>query len=631
MCGIAGIINLNKASKNAESLANMTKALKHRGPDDEGYALISNLITPFFGDDSITKDSKHINNSFRHSFKVGFGFRQLKIIDLSDKSHQPMTDVSCNYSIIFNGEIYNYKEIKKELKGLGHHFISESDTEVILNSYKEWGKEALHKFNGMFALAIYDGIKNEVFFARDRIGIKPLYFYKNRDHFVFGSNFQSIIQSKLYKTEINWEGLWQNFRFSTAQRPNTLFQDIVALEPAHHLTLNLNNNSIKKERYWEIPTQTQNFDLTEKQSINLIEESLHNAVNYRLIADVEVGSYMSGGIDSSLISIIASKKLPNIKTLTLGFRNFSNFNEVAQAKDTAKLNNLNQIIHYTNVDENLNNIQKTTLAYEEPYSHLSANLVLAKMASDNKTKVVLSGLGGDELFGGYDVYRKIPLWKKLRKHQKTVGMLPNIHKKIKKGKLIANCKTLGEYYSHYYTAFNDIEINNLFNNTSYNTTSTLDDMYIKNNKFTDIFEAMSFLNLKSYIGNHQMRALDATTMAYSIEGRFPLLDHNFIEDSFRIPTKYKLKNNSQKYILKEISKKYISKRTMQMPKKGLSFPLKKWIEIELKDFVIDTLQQLKNRNIFNNKSIEKIVNSKNEVQIWQLVSTEIWLQNFIDY
>lgn len=630
MCGIAGIINLHKRQKNSSSLEQMTKNLKHRGPDDEGYMLFSKNSEMFFGDDSRVRNPNHIKTANNNSFKVGFGFRQLKIIDLTEKSHQPLTDVSNKFCIIFNGELYNYLEIRRELEVLGHKFLSDSDTEVILNSYKEWGKKALEKFNGMFAFAILDTIKNNVFIARDRIGIKPLYFYKNNTSFIFGSSVQSIIKSELYQPAINWKGLWQNFRFTTAQRPNTVFQDILALEPAHHLIINLNDNSFLKERYWEIPTQTQNFSLTEKQSKNLIEESLYKAVKYRLISDVSVGSYMSGGIDSSLISVIASKHKPNLKVLTLGFENLKGFDEVEYAKDTAKIHHLNHIIEHANAKEAYKGIQQAVIAYEEPYHVIALNLMLAKMAKNNKTKVVLSGLGGDELFGGYDVYKKIKLWKKLRKNKNLIEFIPNVHQKIVKGKKIADCKTLGEYYSHYYTNFYDNEIKNLFQNKSYNTTNTLENLYGVNKKFTDTFEAMSFYNLTSYIGNHQMRAIDATTMLHSIEGRFPLLDHEFIENSFKIPTKYKIKNNRQKYLLKEIANKHLSKSVMGMPKKGLSAPLKNWIETDLKEFVFDTLNQLKDRHIFNNNSIKQIVKSKNETKIWQLVSTEIWLQNFID-
>ncbi|MDP5093052.1 MAG: asparagine synthase (glutamine-hydrolyzing) [Polaribacter sp.] len=630
MCGIAGIINFKENEKNSASLIAMTKSLKHRGPDDEGYLLFSKNMLHYFGDDSRDKITSHIKTTDNQNFNVGFGFRQLKIIDLSSNSHQPLTDVTGKFSIIFNGELYNYLEIKEELKKLGHSFFSNSDTEVILNSYKEWGAKALEKFNGMFAFAILNSIDNTVFIARDRMGIKPLYFYKNNTHFVFGSSVQSIIKSNLYTPEINWEGLWQNFRFTTAQRPNTVFQDIIALEPAHYLSINLKNGGFTKKRYWEIPTQIQDFSLTEKQSIQLIEESLYKAVTYCLTADVEVGAFLSGGIDSSLIAVLASKTNPNIKTLTLGFKEFTYLDEVSQAKETAEKHHLNHIIKYANVTDSFTNLNQGVMAYEEPYFHIPANLMLAKMASENKTTVVLSGLGGDELFGGYDVFKKISLWEQLKNNQKLVNLLPDIHKKIVKGKLIANCKTIGEYYSHYYTSFFDYEINELFINNSFSTTSTIDQLYTNNATFTDTFEAISYFNLKSYISNHQMRALDATTMAYGIEGRFPFLDHTFIENAFKIPTKFKIKNNTQKYILKEIAKKYITKNTLQMSKKGLTLPLKSWVENDLKEFVFDTIQQLKNRKMFNNIAINTILKSKNETKIWQLVSTELWLQNFID-
>ena len=630
MCGIAGIINFKNEEKHSINLKEMANALKHRGPDDEGFMLFSKKPTIFFGDDSKVKNSSHINTATRLPFKVGFGFRQLKIIDLSNKSHQPLTDETEKYCIIFNGELYNYKEIRKELKLLNYNFKSDSDTEVVLKAYIEWGAKALEKFNGMFAFAILDSVKNNVFFARDRMGVKPFYFFRNNHYFVFGSTVKSIINSKIYNPEVNWEGLWQNYRFTTAQRPNTVFNNISALKPGHCITIDLNTNTVDETKYWEIPTQIQDFSLTEKQSINLIEESLYKAINYRLISDVEVGSFMSGGIDSSLISVIASKKIKNIKTLTLGFKEFEELNEVNQAKETAKKHHLNHVIHYANINESIKYLNKAIIAYEEPYCNISANLILAKMASKNNVKVVLSGLGGDELFGGYDVFKKIPLWKTLHKNRKIINSIPNFHQKIKKGKKIANCNSLGEYYTHYYTHFYDSEIDSLFKNHSFNTNFTLEHLYENDCKFTDTFEAMSFYNLKSYISNHQMRALDTTTMAFSIEGRFPLLDHNFIENAFKIPTKFKFKNNSQKYILKEIAKKHLTENTLKMPKKGLSFPMKNWVNNELKEFTFDNIDNLKKRNVFDKTSIEKIIKSNDPLKIWQLVSTELWLQNFID-
>lgn len=630
MCGITGVINKNKSQNYTEALIAMTQSIIDRGPDDEGYMLFNENTIPYIGNDSIIKNHNHIKSAVKQPFKVGFGFRQLKIIDLSNNSHQPMCDLEKNFWIVLNGEIYNYEEIKIELKGLGHQFFSTSDTEVALNAYKEWGENALNKFNGMFALAIFDKTKNEVFFARDRVGIKPFYFYQNEDYLLFGSTIKSIIASNLYKAEINWEGLSQNFRFSIAQRPTTSFKGIKSLKPGHWMKYNLTTNTLQTKQYWEAPVNQQIQDLTEKKAIELIEESLYNAIKYRLNADVEVGSFMSGGIDSTTISSIASKINPTIKALTLGFDKYEDFNEINEAKDTADLNNINQVISYAEPKDILNNIDEIISIYEEPYFGLSANYVIANMASNNKLKVVLNGLGGDELFGGYDVYKKLAFWSKLKKSHSVLKFAPKIHPKIKKVVEISGYKNIDEFYSHYYTNYNDNEISSLFNQQNFSTKDTLANYYNPSNlNFSDDFEALSFYNLKSYIGNHQMRTTDHCLMHFSIEGRFPLLDHNFIETAFKIPTKYKLHKNSQKYILKQVAKKHIAKSCLNMNKKGLTLPLKHWISNDLKEFVNDHIVNLKNRNIFNNLEIDAILKTNNPHKIWQLVSTELWLNKFI--
>lgn len=631
MCGIAGIINFKQAQYRVHELYSMTQSLLHRGPDDEGYVLFSDRAQPLFGNDSLQKDSLHIQQAVTEKFKVGFGFRQLKIIDLSHNSHQPMTDETQRYWIIHNGEVYNYEEIRQELQQLGYTFFSTSDTEVILKSYIHWGAKALQKFNGMFAFAIYDREKEEVFMARDRIGIKPLYYYHQNDQFIFGSTIQSIIKSQCYTPEVNWNGLCQNFRFSIAQRPTTSFKDIYAVQPAHYLTINCNNGAITQQQYWEIPLQTQDHSLSFADAKDALEESLQKAIRYRLRADVEVGTFMSGGIDSSLISVLASKNTPNLKALTLGFTDHPQYNEIEEATATAEKHQINHHIHSITSSEVLQHIHQTSIAYEEPYFHLSANFVLANMASQHKLKVVLSGLGGDELFGGYDVFYKIPYWKKLQQLRPVLQWLPNgLHQKIKKGKQLASYTSLGSYYSHYYTNYTDSEIEKLFPNNTFSTQNVIAEYYQKDHQFTDAFEAMSFLSLKSYIGNHQMRAVDQSTMAFSIEGRFPLLDHELIATAFKIPTSYKVQNTTQKYILKEVARKHLATKTMEMSKKGLTLPLQAWLHTELRDFAMDTLQQLKNRNLFNTNVIDHIIATKQTTKIWQLISTELWLQHFID-
>ncbi len=630
MCGISGIINLKNPKPISLALQNMTKSMLRRGPDDEGYLLYNDAIIFPFGEDSIVKSTIHITETKDTPFKIGFGFRQLKIIDLSEKSHQPMEDLSKNFHIVFNGEIYNFKEIKNELIGLGHRFFSNSDTEVILNAYKQWKEKSLKKFNGMFALAIFDKIKNEIFIARDRMGIKPLYYFHKDDLFIFSSTIQAITDSGLYEPEINKNGLWQNFRFSIAQRPETSFKNIYALEAGHFLKINLNNNHFHNKQYWQIPTNIQDFSLSEEKSKKLIEESLFNAIKNRLVSDVEVGTFMSGGVDSTTVSAIASKLHPNIKALTLGFKEYKNFNEVDQAKDTAKLNAIDHCVQNISIQQILHNIQQIATAYDEPYQGISANYQLGKMASENKLKVVLSGLGGDELFGGYDVYNKLKFWQFSKKIKQLSSVIPPIHPKLKRIKQLAGYADVAEFYSHYYTLYTDAELALLFND-KYNTTSLIKDRYLKENiVFTDDFEQISFYNLKSYVGNHQLRAIDLSMMYFSVEGRIPMLDHNFIETAYKIPTKFKIKNNSQKFILKQVAKKHIAPSCLKMNKKGLNLPLKQWMQNELNSFIQDNINSLKSRQIFNNLAIESVLKSNQHNKIWQLVSTELWLQKFFD-
>ena len=257
--------------------------------------------------------------------------------------------------------------------------------------------------------------------------------------------------------------------------------------------------------------------------------------------------------------------------------------------------------------------------------------MISKMAFQNNLKVVLNGLGGDELFGGYDVFSKIELWNKLKKNKHFINLIPNIHPKISKAHEIANLNSLGQLYSHYYSTYRDSDLGSLFKGNNYSTQHTISNLYNKNNiPFTDTFEAMSFYNLKSYIGNHQTRMVDQFTMNFSLEGRLPFLDHNFIATSFKIPTKYKVKNEVQKYILKEVAKKHIAPSCITMNKKGLRLPLEHWISNDLKNIVEESIQKLKNRFIFDNNEIDNILKLNNKQMVWQLVSTELWLERFIN-
>ncbi|MCF6212744.1 MAG: asparagine synthase (glutamine-hydrolyzing) [Flavobacteriaceae bacterium] len=634
MCGIAGIIEFYTAVNQVAAIKNMTQSMQNRGPDDEGFLLCNNTITPYFGDNSYkNRGAKaHINTAENIKSKIIFGFKRLSIIDLSDNGHQPMCDSSKKYWIVFNGEIYNYKEIRRELISLNHTFHSNSDTEVVLKSYIEWGEKALQKFNGMFAFAIYNSSINEIFMARDRVGIKPFYYFKNNDRFVFGSTIKSIIDSKLYQPEINWKGLWQNFTFSIAQRPNTCFANIAALEPGHFFRLNVTTGKINKTKYWDIPTGAQDFSLSEKNAKDLLEDALYKSVKYRLNADVEVGTFMSGGIDSTTISAIASKLQPNIKAFTLGFnQNYEEYNEVRQATETAKRNQIDHIIHYAKPRTIIDNIDTIVTGYEEPYHHLPANYIMSKIVAKHGVKVVLNGLGGDELFAGYHFYTKLKKWHLLKKLRPVLSVIPNsLGSRIYIAKQMVSYNNIPQYYTHFRSTFNDSDNKSIFKDCEFSSLNTLENLYQNERDFTDDIEALSYYDLKSYIGNHQTRTIDQFTMNFSIEGRFPFLDHKVIELAFKIPSKYKIKNSVQKYILKEVAKTHIAPSCFKMNKKGFGLPLEYWYKNELKEFISDNITSLKNRQLFNNIEIDDILKTDNVRKIWHLVMTEQWLQKFFN-
>ncbi|MDY7394419.1 asparagine synthase (glutamine-hydrolyzing) [Aureibaculum sp. 2210JD6-5] len=639
MCGIAGIIEFNGESNQVLAIKNMTNSLQNRGPDNEGFLLKSDSTVPYYGSHTNLKIKNkdlpyapkfHIDTAINKKSNIALGFKRLSIIDLSYNAHQPMSDKSGKYWIIFNGEIYNYKEIRSELRLLGNSFISNSDTEVVLKAYLTWGGEALQKFNGMFAFSILDTVNNEFFLARDRMGIKPLYYFHDNTRFIFSSTIKSIIDSKLYKPEINWNGLSQNYTYSIAQRPNTCFLNITALEPANYIRINLHTGKTTKKKYWNIPIGIQDFSMTEKKAIDLLDESLYNSIKYRLNADVEVGTFMSGGIDSTTISSIASKLQPNIKAFTLGFHNnYFEYDEINQAKDTARINNINHIIHYENPDIVIDNIETIITCYEEPYHHLPANYALSKVVSENHVKVVLNGLGGDELFAGYHFYDKLNGWKILKRFNPIFKLIPkNINKRLDLAKKIASYNAIADFYTHFHSTFNELEKRKLFNNKNLKPINSLENIYPNHRVFTDDIEALSYYNLKSYISNHQTRTIDQFTMNFSIEGRFPFLDHHLIELAFKIPSKYKIKNHSHKYILKEVAKKYIATSCFKMEKKGFGLPLEYWYKSELKDFVQENISLLKKRNFFDNKEIDLIIKTNNVRKIWHLVMTELWIQKF---
>ena len=645
MCGIAGILSFaNNPGVELRHVVRMANAMKLRGPDDEGYVAFdpNKLPIEIFGLDTPknVRDARPdlISTQKADSLKskLVFGHRRLKIQDLTYKGHQPMSDCSGRYWIIFNGEIYNFKELRHQLESFGHIFRTQSDTEVILAAYSEWEEGCLSRFNGDFAFAIWDKKSQSLFCARDRIGVKPFYYVLEKGRFIFASDIKTLLASGLHRAVPDYEGLYLAMAFGIAPRPITAFRGIRALEQAHWIRLH-QNGRIEKSRYWSIPIGTQESDMKEADAIDLIEEKLKRAVSRRLVADVPVGTFMSGGIDSTTISAIAARQQPGIKAFTLGYQsNASELDEVQQAKDTAQMHPMQHVIKHVNPDESLKDLRQWILSYEEPYYCLAATHVISKLVKENNIKVVLSGLGGDELFAGYDYYRyaklpRIPLFSSI------IAVLSK-NTKIAKGLTLLTAKSPDRLHTHLLMQKTDFELRSLFTERPFQKIKTeeiIHNLYAVGLAFTDSIEAMSFMDLTNYIGNHHVHRVDQFTMAFSIEARFPFLDHELIEASYRVPSKLKMKNNIHKYVLRGVAQRHIGLSSLKMKKKGFGLPLAQWLRGPLKPLLEDSLNSLSKRpqissEVVNQERLAYKQGRHSPSRIWHLAALELWFQYLID-
>lgn len=650
MCGIAGILSFKEAAiQGGSAIHKMAHAMQHRGPDDEGYLMIGNNASEIqiaFGTDTFY--TKEIPETYRPTLPIQtlldktatlfLAHRRLAIVDLSAAGHQPMATEDRRYWIVYNGEVYNYPEITKQLIAEGEKIVSHSDTEIVLKSYRRWGPAALTKFNGMFAFAIWDNEKKELFCARDRIGIKPFYYTICNDQFIFASDIKTIIASRLYQPTVSIEGLYHAMSYGIAPRPNTCFNNVFALEQAHWLLVRA-DGTVNKQRYWKIPLGTQNKKMKEHDAKELLDTALTKAVNRCLVSDVPVGTFMSGGVDSTTITAMAAIQTPGVRAFSLGYddEEAKQFNEIPEAKATAALYDIDHIIRMVKAELTLQDIDDVIRLYEEPFYSLSPNYIISKLVAETDTKVILSGLGGDELFGGYRHFswaNRRPLVKAGAFFFKAIKKHSDYYQRISE---FTTASTIDRYYSLMSTNMSEGFKKQLFtaeSTASLNTIETLHDLYAGPEiRFTDNIEAMCHMNLMHYMGNHHVYRMDQFTMNFSLEARFPFLDHELVEAAFKIPSHYKIKQGERKYLLRRVAEKYIAPTCLSMKKKGFSLPMDHWLRTTLSNYAETKLQNLTKREIFNSSQIQKaLVDFKagklNSRYIWQLVSTELWLSTF---
>ncbi len=598
MCGIAGIINFNNIEVKKNNLKLMISKILHRGPDGESY---------------------WINNN------IGFGHCRLAIIDKSSNGAQPMTSYDGRYVISYNGEVYNFKDLKKILEKK-YKFKSSTDTEVVLYSLIEWGTDALNKFNGMFALSFFDRKKQELIIARDRYGIKPLYLFKNHNLFSFASEQKALIALPDFKKEINLNSISEYFTFQNILSKNTFFKNLELFEAGSFLKYSLKNKKFIRGKYWEYNFRKKQNNKKENDYIEELKKLHENAINRQLVSDVKVGSYLSGGIDSSSITYIASKYINNFDTFNCGFQTRSvsrkerKFDETFKAEMICKYlktKNHKFTIKPKHIEKSLNRI-----AYhlEEPRVGQSYPNYYASRLASKHVKVALSGTGGDEIFGGYP-------WRYL------TGLKINNYDEF-----------INKYYQIWQRLISEDNKKKFFNPIwrdikNQNNKEIFENIFKgKNKKINDDldiinlslhFEAKTFLKGLLLLD-------DKLGMCHNIENRVPFLDNNLVDFAMLCPADLKIKNfynNRGKYILRKMLKKNLPKEIYTNRKQGFSGPDNSWFKNQNKNFIKNILN--KKNTIFNivdknevTKILENHFNNKanNRLIIWSLIYFNEWFK-----
>lgn len=547
MCGFSGYINSKE--KDSKIIKKMSEKIIHRGPDDEGI----------------------YEDNFLH-----IAFRRLSIIDLNN-GHQPIYNEDNSLLIMFNGEIYNYKELKTDLIEKGHTFKTNTDTEVILHGYEEYKEEILNKLRGMFAFVIYNVNTQELFIGRDIFGIKPLYYTLMNDTFMFSSEIKSFLPNPNFKKELNEKALKTYLTFQYNPLKETFFKNVYKLEPSHYLIYKDGEITIKKYFTFDFCNQE---GIKHKEKIN---ECVSSSIDYHKISDVKTGAFLSSGMDSSYIVGV----LKPDETFTVGFESIG-FNETNEAKELCEILNIENTSKIISPDEFFEIIPKVQYHSDEPHANLS-NIplyYLSELASKH-VKVVLSGEGADELFGGYETYKESKLLKFyrilpkfIRKFIKKLALkLPEM-----KGKhfLIRGGEEVEDYYIGQAFIFDNEEASNILTE-KYKTETTYQDItapYFKEVKNLDDVTKKQYLDMFLWLPNDILLKADKITMANSIELRVPYLDKEVFALASKLKPKEKIKGNISKYLLRESASLKIPEKWYDMPKKGFPVPFKEYIKNE---------------------------------------------------
>jgi asparagine synthase (glutamine-hydrolysing) len=613
MCRITGFIDFKpNLDYDMESiLLRMRDTMIHGGPDDAGVYI----------------DKKT---------GVALGHRRLSVIDLSAAGHQPMQFE--NLIITYNGEIYNFAEVRKELEEEKYKFNSTSDTEVILKAFHKWGIEAVQRFRGMWAFAIWDKKEEKLILSRDRVGVKPLYWYKHNNLFMFSSELRAFHQHPSFKKEISEKGLAFFLQYGYITSPYSIFKNTYKLEPGHFLIVN-KSGDIKKEKYWEVEDgfvkggkEVDKWNSREEPDVeNELEEVLSESFKLRMVADVPVGVFLSGGFDSTLVTSLLQKDSSTpLKTFTIGF-NDDEYNEAHHAKKIASYLGTDHTELYCNPKEAFDIFSKLPDIYDEPFADSSAipTLLVSQLARQ-KVKVSLSADGGDEQFYGYNRYaaaiekaknistRKSNFFRTLNRIQpsqfldeygNTIFALTNNTKywnKYSRWWAEKKGQEMYRWYDIYVKIFQEQEAD------EFGVKKALSHFFKFNYPAHFLSEEIMMLyDLKTYLPDDLLTKVDRATMSVGLEGRDPFLDHKLIEYSSQLPLHYKYRDGKGKYLLRKIVYKYIPKELMDRPKQGFTVPIHKWFRNEFKEILNQYLNvdRIKKEGILDSEEVKRLLDN----------------------
>lgn len=640
MCGIAGFIDFRR-NTDIEVLKDMTDAMEHRGPDDSGHEVYD-----------------------APGATIGFGQRRLSILDLSPLGHQPMHfgDLIVNY----NGEIYNFKEIRAELEEKGYAFTSWSDTEVILKGYDCWGMDVVQKFVGMFAIALYDKAKEKVVLIRDRAGVKPLYYYRRGggegaagggDILLFSSELKALYRHPAFERTIDANSLALFLQFSYIPAPHSIFRDTFKLLPGHYLVVDLKSREQQLVKYWDVFDyyNQPKLDLSDEEAIAETDRLLKNAYEYRMVADVPVGLFLSGGYDSSSVAaLLQTGRTERLKTFTIGFHE-EEFNEAPEAKKIAGYLGTDHTEWYLTSREAAGVLDMLPEIYDEPFADNSTvPTVLVSQLARRQVKVALSADGGDEIFGGYNKFnqaerfttsmpaslqgflsgtmslidpRHIPYFN--RKYNFTtryekMKLIWKSHDPVQAMKYVSQYITesevmsfLGKNFERYPTFFED------------------GGRLVKNDGVVNRLLAVDY---KTFLVDNNLVKVDRATMSVSLEGREPMLDHRVIEFVSRLNSSFKIRDGVNKWLLKQIVHRYIPRELMERPKRPFIAPLMVWFREELKEQLKYYLSErsLGRTGLFDEGVIvglrDKYLAGErvNYQKLWQVLMFQLWYDRWIE-